>query len=207
MWNVVSFKNIFSEKIRVEAELDRINNLVIEKGMTNVEFHYENSLKAKVAEILLREEMFWQDKSRELWIEAGDSNSKFVHASFKAKRNKNRINQLIDDSGRMVGKAKESEDIVVKYFEKILGSTMGAKDEIVGYLLDIIDKQILEEDNASLLSPITKDEVKKATFELHPHKAPGPDGGDYGVVSEVLEIHGRGYMAGGGGISKEMQFC
>ncbi|GLJ44609.1 hypothetical protein SUGI_0937580 [Cryptomeria japonica] len=175
MWNVVSFKNIFFEKIREEAELDRINNLVIEKGMTNEEFHSENSLKAELAEILPREEMFWRDKSRELWIEARDPNSKFFHASFKAKMNKNRINQLMDDLGRMVSKAEELEDIALKYFEKILGSTVGARDETVGYLLDIIDKQILEEDNASLLSLITKDEVKKATFDLHPHKAPGPD--------------------------------
>ncbi|XP_057873762.2 uncharacterized protein LOC131079747 [Cryptomeria japonica] len=63
-WNVVSFKNIFAEKIRVEEELNRINNLVIEKGMTNEEFHAENSLKEKLAQILLREEMFWRDKSR-----------------------------------------------------------------------------------------------------------------------------------------------
>ncbi|XP_057864000.2 uncharacterized protein LOC131072017 [Cryptomeria japonica] len=176
MWNVVSFKNIFAEKIRVEAELDRINNLVIEKGMTNEEFQSENSLKAELAEILLREEMFWRDKSRELWIDAGDSNSKFFHASLKAKRNKNRINQLMDVSGKMVGKAEEIENIAVKYFEEILGSSVGARDETVEYLFDIIDKQILEEDNASLLSSITKDEIKKATFELHPHKALGLDG-------------------------------
>ncbi|XP_057857064.2 uncharacterized protein LOC131066335 [Cryptomeria japonica] len=176
MWNVVSFKNIFAEKIREEEELDRINNMVIKKGMTNEEFYAEKSLKAELAEILLREEMFWWDKSRELWIDAGDSNSKFFHASLKAKRNKKKINPLMDDSGKMVGKAEELDYIAIKYFEKILGSLVEARDESVGYLLDIIDKYILEEDNTLLLSPITKDEVKKATFELHPHKALGPDG-------------------------------
>ncbi|XP_059077921.1 uncharacterized protein LOC131876516 [Cryptomeria japonica] len=90
-WNEVSFKNIFAEKLRVEADLDRINNLVIEKGMSNEEYHAETSLKAELAEILLREEIFWRDKSKELWIDAEDSNSKFFHASLKAKRNKNRI--------------------------------------------------------------------------------------------------------------------
>ncbi|XP_057855277.2 uncharacterized protein LOC131064959 [Cryptomeria japonica] len=176
IWNVETFKNIFSEKIRVEVELDRLNNLVIEKGMSNEEFNTKNSLKVGLVEIILREEMFWQDKSRELWIETGDSNSKFFHASLKAKRNKNIINHLMDDSGRLVGKAEELECIVVKYFEKILGSAVGQNDESVGYLLDIIDKKISEEDNAILMSPITKDEVKKATFDLHLHKAPGLDG-------------------------------
>ncbi|XP_059066514.1 uncharacterized protein LOC131857806 [Cryptomeria japonica] len=55
IWNVKSFKNIFSEKMRVEVELDRVNNLVIEKGMSNKEFNIENSLKEELAEILLRE--------------------------------------------------------------------------------------------------------------------------------------------------------
>ncbi|XP_059068683.1 uncharacterized protein LOC131859144 [Cryptomeria japonica] len=206
-WNLVSFKNIFAEKLRVEAELDRINNLVIEKGVTNEEYHAEISHKDELEEILLREEMFWQDKSKELWIDAGDSNSKFFHASLKAKRNKNRINQLKDVSGKMVGKAKELENLAVKYFEEILGSSEGNRDESVEYLVNIIDKQILEEDNASLLASIAKDEVKKATFELHSHKAFGSRWGDNGVVSEVLEIHGRGYLDGGGGISKERQIC
>ncbi|XP_059066192.1 uncharacterized protein LOC131857542 [Cryptomeria japonica] len=119
-----------------------------------------------------------KDKSRELWIEAGDSNSKFFHASLKAKRNKNKINHLTDDSSRLVGKAEELECIAVKYFEKFLGSAVGESDESIGYLLDIIDKKISEEDNAILMSPITKDEVKKATFALHPHKAPIPDGAE-----------------------------
>ncbi|XP_057815879.1 uncharacterized protein LOC131029424 [Cryptomeria japonica] len=176
IWNVVSFKNIFAEKLRVEVELDRINNLVTEKGMMNEEYYAEISLKVELAEILLREEMFWRDKSRELWLDAGDSNSKFFYASLKAKRNKNRINQLKDVLGKMVGKAEELENLAVKYVVEILGSSEGDRDESVEYLLDIIDKQILEEDNASVLASITKDEVKKATFELHSHKALGLDG-------------------------------
>ncbi|XP_057840094.2 uncharacterized protein LOC131049990 [Cryptomeria japonica] len=43
-------------------------------------------------------------------------------------------------------------------------------------LLDIIDNKITEEDNSMLMAPTTKDEVKRATFALHPHKAPRPDG-------------------------------
>ncbi|XP_059064796.1 uncharacterized protein LOC131856864 [Cryptomeria japonica] len=108
-WIRAELLNSISKGERVEEELNRINNLVIEKGMTNEEFHVEKSLKAELAEILLREEMFWRDKSRELWIDAGDSNSKFFHASLKVKRNKNRINQLMEDSGKLVGKAEEIE--------------------------------------------------------------------------------------------------
>ncbi|XP_059067404.1 uncharacterized protein LOC131858241 [Cryptomeria japonica] len=127
--------------------------------------------------------MWWRDINFEKtiekwWVECAD---------YRAKRNKNKISHLLDDSGRMVGKVKELECIAVKYFEKILGSATMECEEFAGYLLEIIDKKITEEDNAMLMAPITKDEVKKATFALHPHKAPGPDGVMVNRLKLVLE--------------------
>lgn len=74
-WNKVSFKNIFAEKIRVEAELDNLNKNVILAGMSNDEFTKEKQLKSELAELLLREEVFWREKSRECWIKEGNLNS------------------------------------------------------------------------------------------------------------------------------------
>lgn len=38
LWNVASFKNIFSEKIRIEEELDSLNNSIIVNGMSEDDF-------------------------------------------------------------------------------------------------------------------------------------------------------------------------
>ncbi|GLJ16237.1 hypothetical protein SUGI_0272590 [Cryptomeria japonica] len=44
-WNRTSFKNVFTEKARIEEELEAVNSLVMARGMTNVEFEAEKSLK------------------------------------------------------------------------------------------------------------------------------------------------------------------
>ncbi|XP_059070740.1 uncharacterized protein LOC131860359 [Cryptomeria japonica] len=93
-WNKFSFKNIFAKKNKVEAELDNLNKIVITAGMSNDEFAREKQLKSELSEILLREEVFWWDNSRECWIKEGDLNTKNFHASVKAKRANNRISHI-----------------------------------------------------------------------------------------------------------------
>ncbi|XP_059067799.1 uncharacterized protein LOC131858542 [Cryptomeria japonica] len=176
LWNVASFKNIFSEKIRIEEELDCLNSFIMVNGMSEAYFLKEKKLKIDLAEIFLREEIYWQEKSRELWINVGDSNSKFFHASVKAKRGKNRIDSINNSIGMQNSKPEEIEEIAVEYFKQILGSE---DDQIHGgfsNLLEVIYKEVTPEDNEYLMRPFTIKEIKEATFMLHPHKAPGPDG-------------------------------
>jgi hypothetical protein len=40
----------------------------------------------------------------------------------------------------------------------------------------LIGTKITQEDNDKLSAPITKEELKAALFQMHPNKAPGPDG-------------------------------
>lgn len=41
-------------------------------------------------------------------------------------------------------------------------------------MINPIGRKLNDEDNNLLLSPFTKDEFKKAVFQVHPDKAPGP---------------------------------
>ncbi|XP_059074891.1 uncharacterized protein LOC131874942 [Cryptomeria japonica] len=80
IWNRDVFKNIFEEKDKIGKELEKLNLIVMEKGMTSIEFEEEKRLKNSLNEILAREEIYWRDKARELWIREGDKNTKFFHA-------------------------------------------------------------------------------------------------------------------------------
>lgn len=93
-WNKVSFKNIFAEKIRVEIELDNLNENVILARMSNYEFTRGKQLKSELVELLIKEEVFWKEKLRECWIKEGDLKSKFFHASIKVKRANSRISRI-----------------------------------------------------------------------------------------------------------------
>ena len=57
-------------------------------------------LKNEINEMMLREEMMWNQRSRALWIKCGDRNTKFFHATASNRQKKNRIEGLNDLEGR-----------------------------------------------------------------------------------------------------------
>ncbi|XP_059073755.1 uncharacterized protein LOC131029339 [Cryptomeria japonica] len=120
-WNKVSFKNVFVEKSRIKDELEEIGNQVMRFSMTNVELELEKKLKTQYMEILKREELYWKDKARELWIAEGDLNTKFIHASSKARRINNKICSIKYENGILKNSANDIELIALKYYMDILG--------------------------------------------------------------------------------------
>lgn len=71
----------------------------------------------------------------------------------------------------MVIGAKLHETILA-YFEKVFSSSGCQLDNMHG----LIFPQITQEQNAKLLKPFSREEVKAALFNMNPDKAPGPDG-------------------------------
>lgn len=125
---------------------------------------------------MLREEIYWREKSRELWINAGDSNSKFFHALVKAKRGKNRIDSIKNSIGIQTSNLEEIEEIAVEYFKRILGSEDDQSHGGFSNLLEVIDKEVTPEDNDLLMGPFIIKEIKEAIFALHPQRLQGQTG-------------------------------
>lgn len=71
-WNKTHFKNIFAERDQIEKELRTLNETVIEKGMSKIEFIKEHGMKDEQVEWMAKEEKFWRYKSREVWLKEGD---------------------------------------------------------------------------------------------------------------------------------------
>ncbi|XP_059064528.1 uncharacterized protein LOC131856677 [Cryptomeria japonica] len=144
--------------------------------MSNEEYHKEKSLKEELAELMLREELFWRDKSKELWIKEGDANTKFFHALMKAKRSRNRIDSILDREGNRHSSLEAIEEVAVNFFKELLGDGSSVNSAQSHFMMDVIHREILDADNKSLRCPFTLEEVKKAVFDLQPNKAPDPDG-------------------------------
>lgn len=65
------------------------------------------------------------------------------------------------------------EKVVVSYFTTLFTSNVVIDFEDI---LDNVTPSISEEMNIGLERPITDKEVKRAVFQMHHTKAPGPDG-------------------------------
>lgn len=56
-------------------------------------------MKQKLFMILDQKEIFWRQRSKQLWLQSGDKNTKYFHASCSNRRRTNHIQKLKDDAG------------------------------------------------------------------------------------------------------------
>ena len=132
-----------------------------------------NGLKKKINESLIREEVMWNQRSRALWIKCGDHNTKFFHAMANQRRRVNRIEGLRGANGVWYDKPEEIEREVLDYFATIFSTANPPPFEAI---LESINPRITVGMNEFLLKEFSEVEVRKALQQMHPIKAPSPDG-------------------------------
>ncbi|XP_060961067.1 uncharacterized protein LOC133031554 [Cannabis sativa] len=107
-------------------------------------------LQSLLDALLYKEEIYWKQRARVRWLNAGDRNTKFFHKHATSRRKTNHIKYLKIDTGSDIEAAASIFDC--------LGS--GPSDQSV----------------ESLSQPFVADEVKRAVFQLSGDKAVGLDG-------------------------------
>lgn len=122
--------------------------------------------------VLDQKEIFWRQRSKQLWLHAGDRNTKYFHTACSTRRRTNQIQRLKNDDGVWLDWHDGLADFITDYYAKLF-TTGGTEVEEV---IDCVEGKITERHNRDLLMPITDEEVKQALFHMHPDKAPGPDG-------------------------------
>ena len=80
-WNQDIFKNVLNQKEIVRVQLEDIHTDIVQNGMTNDTYIKQKNLQNEWEELCGREEEYWRQKSRELWLQQGDKNTKYFHAS------------------------------------------------------------------------------------------------------------------------------
>ena len=163
--NFGNSKTKIQEKQKALEELSRENKAEHSQRI--------RTLKAEINTILHQDELFWRQRSRSIWLLAGDKNTKFFHQRASQRRRRNNISGIQDVDGSW----KTSEDqislVAENYFHDLFTSENPRNMESV---LDVVEKWVTTEMNNSLLQPYTAEEVRQALFQMHPSKSPGPDG-------------------------------
>ncbi|XP_042964663.1 uncharacterized protein LOC122298887 [Carya illinoinensis] len=105
-----------------------------------------------VQEWLQKSEIMWRQRSKVLWLAEGDRNSQFFHHKASQRKKKNcikRIKDSLEDAAKELGNMDFLQDLNGR-----------------------VDAQMVDQLDATF----TAEEVKRAQDEMHPTKAPGPDG-------------------------------
>lgn len=120
------------------------------------------------------EEAHWKQKSRQLWLTLGDSNSGYFHAVTKSRNARNRLTVLEDDSGTPHYEEDQISALVCSYYEKLFTANQVEEDNDT--VLKALKPCVSQEWNERLTRDPTPSEIKEALFAIHADKAPGPDG-------------------------------
>ena len=131
--------------------------------------------KIEINNLLHQEELAWRQRSRAIWLFAGDKNTKFFHQRATQRKRKNQIRGLFNKIGEWCSDEEQIADTAVEYFQDLFTSSQ-PEDEEIGLVLEAVDQQVTDDINSTLMEPYTGDEVRRALFQMHPSKALGPDG-------------------------------
>lgn len=125
--------------------------------------------------ILLDEEIFWRQRSRAEWLKEGDKNTKFFHSKASARKRKNRISGLEDETGKWIEDAEKIEQMIGVHFTNMFTSSNPSSNQIEAAVSGLNSKVTVEMTN-SMDQPFTEEELVEALAQMGPTKAPGPDG-------------------------------
>ncbi|XP_057451938.1 uncharacterized protein LOC130743727 [Lotus japonicus] len=170
-WNDDVFGQIFHRKRRIMKRLEGVNNrlnMAFDRGLDNL----QKKLWKEYHTVLLQEELFWAQKSRCLWFQFGDRNSKFFHTATLIRRKRNKIEALIDENGNLLTDFDVLQDYTVNFFRHGFMDEGGASSLSTSCTFPAISVRAMNFIQAGFSGA----EVKDAIFSMGPLKAPGPDG-------------------------------
>lgn len=126
-----------------------------------------------VENLLEQDTIYWAQRGKVSWLRRGDRNTTFFQHFALARRKRNLIKKLKEDSGSWVEGNEGFKHLTRDYFSSLF--TSGSGDIDLG-LLNSVKPSVTSYMNDILLAEYTREEVRKALFQIGDLKAPGPDG-------------------------------
>jgi hypothetical protein len=120
-----------------------------------------------------KEELWWRQRAKEEWLKLGDRNTKFFHACASARKRRNYVGLLIEDTGQRLENPCDIENAFVDYFSKLF--TRGPEGDLAS-CLQPLECWVTGSMNTELTRDFNVEEIEAALFQMGPYKAPGPDG-------------------------------
>ncbi|CAL1406464.1 unnamed protein product [Linum trigynum] len=163
-----------SERVRMkESELVTAQAEALNHPTTSA-FEEEIRISKEARVLREAEESFFRQKSREIWLKEGDSNTPYFHNSVKSRQKRNMIRSLINENGQRVTDNDGMAGIAERFYRELLGK---CDPEVIPPEVDqiksILLKKLMPEQSVELCSHVTAEEVKTTLFGFDGEKALG----------------------------------
>ena len=134
-------------------------------------------------------------KSRALWVNEGDANTKFFHHFASSHRNTNTIWSLNGQDGITVSEDLELKALGVKHFSNLFHDDKCSDITEQLKVVRLFPQMTTDDDIVCFNQPISGPEVEAVLRGFKKDKSPGPDGWPIEFFSGFLRL-------GGGGVGK-----
>ena len=183
-WNKDIFRIMSDRKSAIISDIDMFDWLEQEGSLIQDTFALRSLRKKGVEEVVLKEEVFWRQRSRIKWIKEGDSNSKFFQRLANRRRKKKIIKSLMTEEGESISNIDDIFVEVLNFFRKLYTNPKRNSWRIEGLDWSSISTQSVE----WLVRPFLEEEVRCAVFKLNRDKASGSDGFIIALYQEWWDV-------------------
>ncbi|XP_060968817.1 uncharacterized protein LOC115701983 [Cannabis sativa] len=170
-WPQNKYGSLFREIKDTQKKVVQMHNLQSKGCSSEGSRQFENKLN----DLLLKEEVFWHQRARVQWLQAGDQNTKFFHKKANARRKNNTIRGLFNEDHIWCTSNEAIGDITKNYYSALFTSIMPT-NESIEELLQAVEQVVTDDMNETLTKTFTLEEVQRAVFSMPADKSPGPDG-------------------------------
>ncbi|KAH0776851.1 hypothetical protein KY290_008262 [Solanum tuberosum] len=156
-------------------QLHDLQSTMRQPGQSTEILQLEKEVKENLEKWLNIKESILKQKSRVQWLQLGDGNTTYYHASLKSRIAQNKILRLTTTDGRMVNSSNVIEEEIIEFYKKLLGSCatqLPAANPMVMRAGPVLDRN----QQAQLIKHVTRQEVVMALQGINDAKAPGCDG-------------------------------
>ena len=96
-WSKVALGNV-TRKLRENKNLLRLVAVEADRGRNIARVL---RLKKDISTLLMKEEQMWKQRSRSLWLQEGDNNTRYFHSRASHRFKRNQIDSLEDANGEL----------------------------------------------------------------------------------------------------------
>jgi hypothetical protein len=191
LWQLNKNMQNHSELLCIEQKMAEIFEKCPSQVFTLEELNLLRSLKQKKDKLLEAEESTWRLRSRAIWIEKGDKNTKKNHKYTTQRRCQNTIWDIADDDGCIKSSEKDIKEVAFKHFQSQY-SAIVAEDTCnqISVLKDV-PRFFNDDESDEIGKPVTLEEVKETINKMPKEKIPGPDGWTQELFQDFFDIMGE----------------
>jgi hypothetical protein len=115
----------------------------------------EDHLQRKWHQACREEEIYWQQKSRILWLEAGDKNTNYFHKQAEARKQFKVVNEIhVQD--QIISDFEGIKEAAIESFETLYKETQMTQIDSKAYPLSLVPNVIQEDANKKLVKEVNQ---------------------------------------------------